>query len=384
MLKNHGPLRALLAAALTTLTALTAAPMAAGAADAAAMPTPKRKVIIDQDSFGPGGSNLQAVLMLLQAPDVEVLGITVVSGDGWAAENAAHVLRLLEIAQRPEVPVYKGAVQPLVNSEKKTLAWEQQHGKLYYKGAWTQVWPAQDAVRRSPYHADPEFVPESPAGQPALKLQTEPAASFMVRKVREFPGQVTVWAGGPLTNVALAARLDPTFASQARELVFMGGSFNPVAADNAFANEYLHTPRLEFNMRWDAEAASAVLHEPWRRITQVPIDPTTKTFFSAALLAEVGRGRAPFDAYLLKYGQSFPMWDELAAAVWLDPSLVTRSTRMPVDVDTSPGAGYGTTLSWPLDLGPGLGEQPVTVVQDVDVPRFERLTVKLLSQPRPR
>jgi inosine-uridine nucleoside N-ribohydrolase len=77
------------------------------------------------------------------------------------------------------------------------------------------------------------------------------------------------------------------------------------------------------------------------------------------------------------------MWDELAVAVWLDPSIVKRSTSLLVDVDTSFSAGYGNTLSWPLGAGPGLGERPVLVVQDVDVPRFERMTLDLLSRPTP-
>jgi inosine-uridine nucleoside N-ribohydrolase len=349
------------------------------AAPAAAQAPSKRLVIIDQDSFGPAGSNLQAILMLLRAPDVQVLGITVTSGDGWRDENTAHALRLLEIAGRTDVPVFRGAVQPLLNSERRTLAWEQAHGRLYYKGAWTQHWPDQGAVRRTPYHADPALVPASPAGQPHTAAQAEAAASFMVRMVQAHPGEVTIWAGGPLSNVALAARLDPQFASLAKELVFMGGSFNPVAADNPFADEYRHNPRLEFNMRWDAEAASLVLHEPWRHITQVPIDPTTRTFFKPAFFDEIARAGTPVAAYLKAYGQSFPMWDELAAAVWLDPTLVTRRSRMRVDIDTAPGAGYGSTLSWPLDGGPGLGEQPVDVVLDVDVPRFERLAIDLLK-----
>jgi purine nucleosidase len=69
----------------------------------------RRKVIIDQDTFGPGGSNLQAILMALQSPDVEVLGITVESGDGWRDENVAHLLRMLELIGRTDIKVYPGA-----------------------------------------------------------------------------------------------------------------------------------------------------------------------------------------------------------------------------------------------------------------------------------
>jgi inosine-uridine nucleoside N-ribohydrolase len=349
------------------------------AADAA----PRRKVIIDQDTFGPAGSNLQAVLMLLQSRDVEVLGITVPSGDGWREEEVSHMLRLLEIAHRAEVPVVPGAVFPLVNTPARTKIWEALYGKLFYKGAWMEAWPDEGAVRHSPFHADPFLVPPSPAGEPRIRPANDTAAAFLSRKVHEFPGQVSIIAAGPLTNLALASRLDPQFSALARELVFMGGSFNPTAADNAFAAEYVNAPRREFNLRFDPEAASIVLHEPWKKITEVPIDPTTRTFFKPEYIQQVARGQAPFDAYLGQFGQSFPMWDELAVAVWLDPSLITRRATLAVDVDTSFTAGYGGTLSWAAGEGPGLGERPVEVVFEVDVPRFERLALNLLSAPTP-
>ena len=349
----------------------------------AADTAPRRKVILDEDAFGPAGSNLQAILMLLQARDVEVLGITIPSGDGWRDEEVSQTLRLLEIAQRTDVTVVPGAVYPLVNTPARTKIWEALYGKLFYKGAWTEQWPEEGAVRRSPFHADPFLVPPSPAGQPSIRPSSENAAAFLSRKVHEFPDQVSIIAAGPLTDLALAARLDPQFSSLARELVFMGGSFSPTAAGNAFAAEYVNAPRREFNMRFDPEAASIVLHEPWKKITEVPIDPTTRTFFKPEYIRAVAKGQAPFDAYLGQFGQSFPMWDELAVAVWLDPSLVTRRETLLVDFDTSFTAGYGDTLSWAAHEGPGLGERPVEVVMDVDVPRFERYALSLLTAPQP-
>jgi purine nucleosidase len=366
--------------ALATLLALGAPHSCpAGSADTGA----RRKVIIDQDAFGPAGSNMQAILMLMQAKDVQLLGITIPSGDGWRDEEVSHTLRLLEIAKRTEIPVYPGAVFPLLNTQARTKRWEDLYGKLFYKGAWTESWPSEGAVRRTPYHADPYVVPASPAGEPKIKAQHESAASFLIRAVREFPGQVTIIAAGPLTNLALASRLDPQFAALAKELVFMGGSFNPMPADNPFAAEYVNATRLEFNMRFDPEAASIVLHEPWKKITEVPIDPTTRTFFKPELIRDVATGQAPFDAYLGTFGQSYPMWDELAVAVWLDPSIVTSSKKLLVDVDTSFTAGYGDTLSWSEGEGPGLGERPVTVVLDADVPKLERLVIGLLKAPTP-
>lgn len=359
----------------TALACLLLAPVLAAA---------PRKVIIDQDAFGPGGSNLQAIALLLQAPDVELLGITITSGDGWRDEEVQHALRLLEVAGRAEVPVVPGAVLPLLNSPVRTRVWERQYGKLFYKGAFTDKWPDQGVVRRQPHPDDPALVPPSPAGAPRLKPAPQSAAAFLVEQVRRHPGEVTLIAAGPLTNLALAARLDPGFAAQVRELVIMGGSFNPVAADNAFAAEYANAPRREFNFRWDPEAASLVLHEAWPRITQVPVDPTTRTYFRKELFERIGRAGTPLGDYVVRYGEPYPMWDELAVAVWLDPTLVRHAARLAIDVDTSPTASYGNTLSWSTAEAPGLGEREAQVVLDVDVPRFEALTVSLLSAPARR
>jgi inosine-uridine nucleoside N-ribohydrolase len=337
--------------------------------------TGRRKLIISQDAYGPGGTNMQSILMLLQAPDVEVLGIVVGSGDGWRDENIQHTLRLLEIAGRPEVPVYAGTVLPLLNSAEKTQRWESMYGELSYKGAWSKP---IDKKR----HADPYAVPALPEGMATIKPAAESGADFMIRKVHEFPGQVTIWAAGPLTDLAVAARLDSAFSSLAKELVFMGGSFRPVPAANAFADEYRHNTRLEFNLRWDPEAASIVLHEPWKQVLQIPVDPTTATFFRPELLARIANGKTPFASYIGQYGQPLPMWDELAAMVWIDPGIVKRSSTMLVDVDTSFTAGYGNTLSWALGKGPHLGERPVLVIQEIDVPRFEQMTVDLLTRPQ--
>lgn len=192
-----------------------------------------RKVIIDQDAFGSGGPNLQPILLVLQSPDVEVLGITVESGDGWQKENVAHTLRMLEIIGRTDVPVVVGATLPLTNTPEATKRWEARHGQLVYKGAWTEQWPP-GTVNRRPIHP-PEVVPPSPEGEPTTRPLNEPADMFLVRKVREFPGEVSILALGPQTNLALALKRDPALAGLAQEIVIMGGSFNPQAANNEFA-----------------------------------------------------------------------------------------------------------------------------------------------------
>lgn len=343
---------------------------------------PRRRVIIDQDAFGPGGSNLQSILMVLQSPDVEVLGITVPSGDGWMKENVAHTLRLLELIGRTDIPVFPGATYPLVNTQEFTRRWEQLHGRLPYKGAWMEDWPEYNTMHRPPHHG-PDVVPPSPAGEPATPPASEHAASFLVRQVRAFPGAVSVLAMGPFTNLALAARLDPEFAALARELVFMGGSFSPdTSTVDEFSLQFIHSPRVEFNCRWDPEAASIMLRAGWRRITCIPLDATAPTKLTPALAAHtVGAADTPVTRYLQRFiGTGFPMWDEIAAAVLLEPAIVTQSLTLAMDIETDHGASYGATLSWPAGAGPGLGEPDVTVVRAVDVPRLEALFVALMQR----
>jgi hypothetical protein len=86
----------------------------------AAAQAPKLKVIVDQDARGPCSTDMQSILMFVQSPDVEVLGITVVSGDLWMDQEVLHTLRAIEIAGRTDIPVYRGAVFPLLNSKEET------------------------------------------------------------------------------------------------------------------------------------------------------------------------------------------------------------------------------------------------------------------------
>src|SRR6195256_719506 len=80
----------------------------------------KRKIIIDQDTAGPAGTDLQSTLLLIQSPQTEVLGITVVSGDQWLKAEVAHTLRMLELIGRTDIPVAQGAEYPLVRTKSET------------------------------------------------------------------------------------------------------------------------------------------------------------------------------------------------------------------------------------------------------------------------
>jgi inosine-uridine nucleoside N-ribohydrolase len=348
---------------------------------AATSPAPRRKVIIDQDAFGPGGSNLQSILMVLQSPEVEVLGITTVSGDGWVRENTAHALRMLELIGRTDVPVVAGATYPLVNSEEATHRWEGRFGRLPYKGAWMKTWPEYNTVHRPPYH-EPDVVPPMPEGEPVTVPVNGTAAEFLVRKVREFPGEITILAMGPFTNLALAARLDEGMAAAARELVFMGASFNPSASTlDEFSRQFIHNPRVEFNCRFDPEAASIMLRAGWRHITCVPLDATVCPILTPELVHRATTGsRTPAARYVARFARpGYPMWDEIAAAFMLDRTIATATSRVAMDIATDHGAGYGATLSWPSGRGPGLGEPEITVVHAIDEARLEDMFVRLMQ-----
>jgi len=99
---------------------------------------PKRtKVIVDQDARGPATTDMQSMLIFLQSDKFDVLGITTVSGDQWVKEETQRTLRLLEIADRTDVPVVQGAEFPLLNSKEETERWEALYGKFRYKGCWS-------------------------------------------------------------------------------------------------------------------------------------------------------------------------------------------------------------------------------------------------------
>src|SRR5438067_9790664 len=132
----------------------------------------KIKVIVDQDARGPGTSDQQAILVFLQSEKFDVLGITTVSGDQWVREETQHVLRLLEIANRTDVPVIQGAEFPLLNSKEETERWEALYGKLEYKGCWTEKFNAnRSTIYDEPYHA-PGAVPAMKEGEPHFEAAT--------------------------------------------------------------------------------------------------------------------------------------------------------------------------------------------------------------------
>ena len=333
----------------------------------------KRKIIIDEDAAGPGGTDQQTILMLIQSPQTEVLGVTVVTGDAWLHEEVAHTLRMLELIGRSDIPVVPGAEYPLVRRKDETELWEQQYGSVAWLGAWTPK-----------YYHPPDQLGEMPEGIPTTKPSDEDAAHFLIRMVHKYPRQVAIYAGGPMTNIALAVTIDPEFAGLAKELVFMGASLNPQSDDP----EFMNVPRHEFNIWFDPEAAHIMLRAPWHRIVCTPVDISVKTRLTTGLINRIKSGDSPAARYIGKYarllGEYNYLWDELAAAAWLDPSVITKKETRYMDVDLDRGAGYGNTLTWTDQDKPKLEVRPVEIQVDLDSEKFYKMFVELLTAATPK
>lgn len=341
-------------------------------------PAQKRLVLIDQDGAGPGGSDQMAMLALLQAPDVQVLGITIVTGDAWRDEETLHTLRMLELTGHSSVPVVRGAVFPLVRDQDQTRIEAALDGKVAWLGAWGGVTvPSPDATTPAPH--GPYEIPPMPEGAPTSKPLDEDAAHFLIRQVRAHPHQVTIYVGGPLTNIALAVAIDPEFAALTKGIVIMGGSLNPQT--NGSADLELADPRHEFNFWFDPEAAHIVLRADWPLIDVTTMDISTKAPFTQQMLDAISKSQSPAARYIAAWSQQrMLMWDELEACAWLDPAIITKQEDVYMDVDLSHGPSYGDTLAWPEALKPATGVRLVHAQMDLDLPRFQKDFVDLMTR----
>ena len=343
-----------------------------------AAPAQKIKVIVDQDARGPGTSDQQAILVFLQSDKFEVVGITTVSGDQWVKEETQHTLRMLEIAQRTDVPVIQGAEFPLLNSKEESERWEALYGKLEYKGCWTERFKAnRSTIYEEPYHP-PDVVPPMPEGEPHIEAASGTAAEFIVKMVHKYPGEVVLWAGGPLTNYALALRLDPSVATLAKEFVMMGGG---LYADKGAIDPGALDARREFNWWFDPEAARIVLRAPWKKVTITPIDISVKTRFTPEMKAAISKAGTPVTQYLEKYSLPGYMWDEIAGAALIDPSIITGQKQLYMDIDVDHGASYGKTIFWDSKAQVPPYLRLANVQFDIDAEKFYKLYLDLMTRP---
>jgi inosine-uridine nucleoside N-ribohydrolase len=163
----------------------------------------------------------------------------------------------------------------------------------------------------------------------------------------------------------------------------MGGSLSPQTDNPEFANN----PRHEFNFWFDPEAAEIVLRAPWKKIVCTPTDISIKTHVTPAMIKQIEASGTPLAHYVSRFAMYSPgadiMWDELAAAAWIDPTLITRRETRYMAIDLDHGAGYGNTLTWTEKDKPPLAGQPVEIQVDLDLEKFYRMFVSLMTAPTP-
>jgi len=313
-------------------------------------------VIVDTDSglFGDDGA---ALVMLLRSPEqVTVTGVTVVPGNVWAPQGAEYMLHILDLLRRPEVTVFTGAETPLNNSAAMAREEERRWGKMEYTGAFAQ---------------DPNAViPAVGAKLTGRKPHHDAAVQFLISEIERRPGEVTILAIGPMTNIALALRLKPAIETKIKQIVFMGGNIK--APGNA-------SPWAEFNFWFDPEAARMVLRSRIPKKVMFALDVCNTAPIRKAEFDQIASAHTPIaDLFREDLGNRYPgflkhpdgiayMWDSLAAAYLIDPSFVTKWETQHLDVQSAWDRFYGATI--PLARGVAPDATPVSVATELNFQR---------------
>lgn len=320
----------------------------------------QHKVIFDTDFVIPPQDDGLALLFALQSPELEILGVTTVAGNKSMERATVDALRVLEIAGREDIPVFRGANMPLVH--------EKSEFSTRVHGEW--------------WSDDPP--PAPPGGFAKKQAEKTSAVDFIVRTVMENPGEITILAIGPLTNIAVAVRQEPGFAENVKRLVIMGGAvaYLPDGAGNV-------TPNAEFNFWVDPEAAKVVLRSRIPVIELSPLNVSRKSNFSKEYFDQIVAVETPITAliretmgprYATSSNRPMYMYDQIAVACVFDPTLVT-TRNLYVDVDATPGLNYGVSVGGPR-LWPGAeGAREMIVQYDLDWERFIKLYVERLTKP---
>jgi inosine-uridine nucleoside N-ribohydrolase len=325
-------------------------------------------VVVDTDSglFGDDGA---AVVMLLRSPEqVTVAGLTIVPGNVWAPQGAEYMLHILDLLRRPDLPVFTGAAVPLNNSVAMAREEVRRWGKLEYTGAFA---------------ADPNaVVPAAGAKFTGRHPHHDSAVQFLISEIERRPGEVTILAIGPMTNIALALRLKPALETKIKQIVFMGGNIK--AAGNA-------SPWAEFNFWFDPEAARMVLRSRIPKKVMFPLDVCNTAPIHKAEFDKIVSVHTPItDLFREDLGSRYPgflthpdavayLWDSLAAAYLIDPGFVTKWETQRLDVQSAWDRFYGATI--PLGRGIAPDATPVSVATEINFQRvFELYKDRLMRR----
>lgn len=300
------------------------------------------RMILDTDpGNGVPGADVDdalAIGLALRSPEVELEAITVVAGNVSAARGVQGALQVLEAAGAGHVPVHPGAARPLVQDP--------------------TAWRARLDARRDEPSARRHWG-GVPVPDPGLVADPSPAARVLVDRVNERPGEITVLAIGPLTNIATAMVVDPEWSQKIKQLVVMGGAFD--------VPNVLH----ELNAAYDPEATHVVLNSG-APLLIVPLDVTLRTFMRLGDVDRLDAAGTPLATYLGRVARPWITWlaerfgedgcalhDPLALAAVLDPRVIgTRTAR--VDVELRGRLTRGRMVAWDDELLRGDLELPDT------------------------
>jgi purine nucleosidase len=315
-----------------------------------------RELILDMDI---GVDDAIALMYLATRPNIRIVAVGSVHGNTDAVSAAENGLRLLELSGLADVPVAIGAERPLV---RPLVLGPEVHG--------------DDGLGN---------VAETAAPVPSRRPVGESAAEQLVRLARERPGELDVLATGPLTNLAIALRLEPRLVDLVGSVVVMGGAANGIGNMN---------PVAEANIWKDPEAARMVFDAPWP-LTMVGLDVTLQTILDEAAIARIAASDRPMARlttailrHYLDFYQSVlgherricPLHDPLAAGITADASLVRRALHADVVVDCGEDARGMTIVDRRRNGGPATEPRLATeVVLDVDSERFVEELVTALT-----
>ena len=318
-----------------------------------------QKIILDTDFVVPPQDDAMALILAMNSPELKILGVTTVAGNDSMERATSDALRVLEIAGRTDIPVYRGANRPM----------------RHEKSAWST-----SGVYGRWWSDDPP--PPPPGG--FAKKQAEPgsAMDFIIRTVNANPGEIVIAAIGPLTNVAMALRYAPGLAAKIKRIQIMGGAIASLldGAGNM-------TPNAEFNIWVDPEAAKIVFRSGVP-ITLTPLNVTRKTHFSKQYYDQIVAVNTPLTALIKeRMGPMFTrdpnrtsqMYDQLTLGSLIDPSLV-KTVDLYVDVDDNPGPNYGVTVGGQKIWEGAEGARQISVQVDVDFERFIKMYVERVTR----
>jgi inosine-uridine nucleoside N-ribohydrolase len=320
----------------------------------------KQPVILDADMvdwFDDGA----AMLMLAKSPKIELMGVTTVIGNTWVETGVASAIRQLEGIKATNIPVLAGVNKTINEKRFKNIAQETKlfgRGKDSHQGAAGYPEPVSwQAEYRKSYGEEPTYGPSK-----------EGAVDFIIRNVKARPHEVTIVAIGTGANLAAAVQKAPEIAPLVKRVIYMCG---------AFFQQGNVMPAAEFNVWLDPEAEKIAFRAPFSEQIIVPLDACEKIQITWEKYFELKKKvKSPILQKLIKthwMTDSFEkhqnppdnyVWDGLAAAIAIDPTIITKEVTMPVDVNDVFSPSYGQTLAY-KGAGPE-GTQKARIILNVD------------------